>query len=230
MRGRPRAGNLRAMEVFEAFFEQTLGLTGAEELTVQDVLLGVPFKRKGRNTFPVNHFLPARDRGVFLSAFGVSLPPDEVSRLRSEEFSVDSKYMLRLLMMESLIPWWVVCALAGFIEDGLGRAHVVFPYEESQVVNTGKRHRVTKNDKATAYSRFLERPEEGVLRAVSRPLCVDKTSFHDRGVSRSSFGEVGGEPEDFSWVVKEQECGPSQSARMKPKQYKFVLEEAACLL
>ena len=65
MRGRPRAGNLKAIEAFETFFEQVMAAKGAEELTVQDVLLGVPFKKKGRNEFRVNHLFPPRDRGIF---------------------------------------------------------------------------------------------------------------------------------------------------------------------
>ena len=202
------------------------------EEPISDLLMGTSFWNNATGYYNVRKLLK-KTRGSLelLEAINIKYDVDVLASIKAGSFEVDGAYAFLLHLHSGTLPVLIITAMASLVEDGLNRGQCLFPYEETSEEPNAKRVKTTRSDRFSAFSRYLDNPNQGVKRAVTRPQRQDSSSFFERRVSQSTLDSNNSLVEaDYEWLANTQQCGTGASEKKEEKRYKNVLEEGTLLV
>ena len=133
-----------------------------------DILMGCRNFPANEEYFPTKGITTDSTARLILEAIGVELKTKGRGDFNTWGLSLESSHMFGFLLYSGRVPFPILCGLSALLEDGVSRGNAIVPYEESLRPAGALRARVTKADKALAFSRFLTHPEFGLKRSMER--------------------------------------------------------------
>lgn len=162
---------------------------------------------------------------------GLVYPVTLVGTINNPAFSLAAIPLFAVMMRLGKVPFNMMCALAGLIEDGLRRRECVFVYKPTKQVPGAARASISRMDRKAAYDKFLGNTTHGIRYCMQVPeeeydvqmpaptirgdLLVQETDANDS--------------EDGSTKASTQLC-PLGETPAKKKHYRRIVEEGSLLL
>ena len=196
------------------------------EWDIASTLLGGCFLPPEDQYFPTSHITSDKCARSILKQLDISLPDEPRGDFNYWSLSLEPCHMFGFLIHAGQVPFLVVCALAGLMEDGVDLNSCVIPYEERPRPTNAIRFCANKADKAIAFKRVLDHPQWGVKRNMARAECLPRnpgSSTKNQSENPSSAEETL-DALEFSQV-----CTTDPSSNAKVAQYRYVLKEASML-
>ena len=228
-RGEKANDTPRAVEIFMSLVKTALCQAKENEFSAMECIMNIPMSKYKEPYICVSGVADERVGKNTIEAMGENYPHMLKNGCNSKQYTMHCATAFEYMIRVGNTPFNILLAVAALLDDALCQGSSVYHYKETDI-GQGQRTKVTPQDRARAFGRFICAIPKGITNAMRRqkkpcdvPLfATDRTCAEDDTTGDDVYSGL--------LLGESQYCEGGDMVSENPVMYKNVLKEGAARL